>query len=266
MDISLLFYSLFPDPELAGACITLSKEKGVYTLGRNSPEVTYDVNVNLNTFSRHQAALTFNYNAFTQSWEVLDAGLNINGVLASYANRCAVNGSLIPRNSKGVPDSVSIDPHGCRRILIGGDLNMRILVVADCEATLTGGGSPFEKDDWGLDLWKKVEVPSEEIRDEVDDQMTTGFTVEAIENIHLKNALVASHVAGSGFYSVGSKLADPKTRVQTLLAIILAALALGGGVSLYLFTWAVRTGRLDLMPPSTHHPQPIPQRQPQGQP
>lgn len=212
MDIGLIFSDDFPAP-VAGQCFLLRTEKGVYTLGRNDERAhQYDIDVNNRHLSRQQAALTFHYNAFARSWQVSDAGLNDQGECIPYKNRCQVNGEFIPRNTDNMPDPVSIDPHDKRRIVIGGDPEMKILVVAECESTLDGEVDPFSDGLWGTEVWKKVHTEKEPPVEE-SEKKTAGLDLASIQSPYLKDFVALSRSTGQG-------LSDPTTRVATILSIL----------------------------------------------
>lgn len=225
MPISLFFSDKFPVTYLQGYCVTLSEVKGVYTLGR-SPEngpVLYDINVPVRIFSKDQAVLTFSYNAALKIWTVADAGLNrYTGELVGYKYQAAVNGTLIPRLSTGIPDPVAIDPNS--RILIGGDLDLRILVVSSCDFTSTCQ-DPFSdiEFNWGIDNWQKSTTPAEISKSELivdetvddPDEKTVGLDITQINNPYIKTAVMVSTAAGEG-------LVNKQTRAKTVVSLLLA--------------------------------------------
>ena len=212
MDIGLLFSEKFP-ASVANQCFLLSSEKGVYTLGRNGEDqCRYDIDVQNRHLSRKQAALTFYYNAYAGGWQVSDAGINTQGDFVSYKNRCQVNGEFIPRNADNLPDPASIDPHDKKRILIGGDPEMKILVVSECEFTLDGDVDPFNDGLWGTEVWKKIPQPKEETTTEQSGK-TAGLDLSTIQTPYLKDFVTISRSTGQG-------LSDPKTRMATIFSIL----------------------------------------------
>ena len=212
MNIALLFDEKFP-ASIAGKCIPLLKGKGSYTLGRNDETHKYDIDIQHRNLSRSQATITFHYNAAVMGWQVSDAGFNAQGTLVPYKNRCQVNGEFIPRNLSEIPDPVTIDPHEKKRILIGGNTDMKILVVAECESTLDQEHNPFEGNLWGTEVWRKISLDQEPVEDQED--RTIGVNLNSLEIPYFIDFVVISSATGKG-------LSDPDTRVQTSLSIVSA--------------------------------------------
>lgn len=246
MDIAIRFAEDFSDPHVAGQCIVLSQAKGAYTLGRcplekgavprsspdpGSPDFKrfqpkFDIPVQVRYFSRSQATLTFSYDAFLQHWTVVDAGLNEDGVLVAYEKGCQVNGVFIPRNEGGVPDPQIIDSDHSKRILIGGDPSLKILVVPECETTLIGG-DPFQDGLWGDQVWSKISVkedPEEESGPE-----TVSFSLNDIPDARLRGFIGLSNAAGKG-------LVNKETRWETLITFLAGFIFLG---TTLLTVWAL---------------------------
>lgn len=218
MDVALKFYDNFPVKHLQGYCIILSRGKGEYTLGR-SPQggaVLYDIDVPMGIFPRGQAVLTFRYDSLG-FWTVVDAGRNADGDIINYPYGAMVNGEPIGRTGAGYPDACPIDPHGNRRILIGGHPDMRILVQATCDETLALV-DPFEDEYWGDDKWKlkPLDKPAQARTQgsvTLNDDATAALDLDSISNPALKTFIAVSTATGAG-------LANKQTRLSTGLSIL----------------------------------------------
>lgn len=250
MDIALLFSGNFPDKTVAGQCYVLRRDTGTYTLGRASDGFTYDIDVQVQTFSRAQATLTFNYDAFTKSWMLSDAGIDQAGKLVPFKNGCQVNGTFVARNGRGIPDPHPIDPEFNKRILIGGDPNLKILVLPECEATLNNEVDPFDDGLWGDGLWEKVEKPKEtdsELVKPFANAPTVGLNIDSIEDPRLRSFVAVSRATGHG-------LANPETRGQTILTLLSAAMF---GFSAIVAIWILSYFGLNPFAQTPKQPPPI---------
>jgi len=252
--IALLFSEKYPIPEVAGRCFPLYPDTGTYSIGRNGTKnassYTYDISIPDSRLSRTKQSGAIFWNTSIRQWQILE-GVVVEGGYEPFPRGIFVNGQRIPIDARGYPDPVTINVGD--KILIGGDPENKILVVPECESTLSTAGNPFAEDGWGdgypvIEVFEQIELEPDEFPST---EMTTGLSIHDLQG-HTRNIFIAGSLIKGQIGDASTRLADPKTRgaafIEALLWVALVVV-LATGVGIY---YLASSGRI-LKPANESH-------------